>query len=323
MTSGGSLGRMKTSRTRFSLTPTLSRSTGRGSFSSKPGTRVGYLAGGVEDPIIPASRRPLTDSEITHLMPDFKTTCEDAARAGGAVLLDWAGRFAVREKGPADLVTEADFASQQVIRERLLSAFPDHGFVGEENGEDIRPEAAYRWIVDPLDGTTNYVHQLPQYSVSVALEHEGRIIAGTVFDPVADECFSAARGQGAFLNGRRLIVSRVRELPQALVAASFPACVRRDAQEIKDFIEVLLVAQAVRRMGSSALNLCYVAAGRFDAYWATETKTWDVAAGFLMIEEAGGVISNLQGAPYDLRKPRFVAAANEALQQQIIGVLGQ
>lgn len=239
------------------------------------------------------------------------------------MLLDWAGRFAVREKGPSDLVTEADFASQQVIRQHVLSAFPDHGFVGEENGENFRPDAPYRWIVDPLDGTTNYVHQLPQYAVSIALERQGRVVAGTVFDPVANECFTAAAGQGSFLNGRRLRVSNVNELSQALVAASFPAHVERDAQEIGDFIEMLLRAQALRRMGSSALNLCYVAAGRFDAYWATETKMWDVAAGFLMIEEAGGVISNLQGGPYDLHKPRFVAAANAALQQQIIAVLGR
>ena len=252
---------------------------------------------------------------------DYAKTCEEAARAGGAVLLDWAGRFGVREKGPSDLVTEADLASQEVIRSHLLGAYPDHGFLGEELAECLLPECPFRWIVDPLDGTTNYVHQMPQYSVSVALEGHGKLLAGTVFDPVANECFTAAAGEGAFLNGRRLRVSGVKQLSQALVSASFPANVQRGAREINDFVEVLLKAQALRRMGSSALNLSYVAAGRFDAYWATETKTWDVAAGFLLVQEAGGVVSNLEGGPYDLARPRFVAAANSQLQHELLTML--
>lgn len=255
-------------------------------------------------------------------MSDYLEVCEQAARRGGAALLEWVDRFAVREKGPSDLVTEADLASQQAIKEVLLGTFPDHAFLGEE---DIEPplDRPFRWIVDPLDGTTNYVHQLPQYAVSVALEHQGQLLAGTVFDPVSGECFTAAAGRGAYLNGKRLHVSQIETLDRALVVASFPAKVQRGAPEIADFVEVLLEAQALRRTGSAALNLSYVAAGRFDAYWATETKAWDVAAGFLLIQEAGGLVTDLTGGPYVLNRPRFIAAATAPLHARIVESLAR
>jgi myo-inositol-1(or 4)-monophosphatase len=253
-------------------------------------------------------------------MPDYLTTCEQSARAGGAVLLDWMDRFNVREKGPSDLVTEADLASQQVVSEHLLAAFPDHGFLGEE--AQPRPGgSAFRWIVDPLDGTTNYAHRLPQFCVSVALESKGRVLVGTIYDPLSKECFTAAAGQGAYLNGSRLAVSQVTQLPTALAAVSFPARVPRGSPLITDFIEVLHQAQAVRRMGSSALNLAYLAAGRLDAYWATDTKIWDVAAGWLLVQEAGGVVTGLGGKPCDLEKPSFVAAATPELHRQMLATL--
>ncbi len=237
------------------------------------------------------------------------------------VLLDWAGRFAVREKGPADLVTEADLASQEVIREILLGAFPSHGFLAEENLSLPSRQEGLRWVVDPLDGTTNYVHGLPIYAVSIALEQSGKLLAGTVYNPVADECYVAAHGQGAQLNGQPLNVSQTTELDQALVAASLPAKVRRDDQDLADFLEVTLRCRAVRRMGSSALNLCYLAAGRFDAYWARNTKAWDIAAGLLIVSEAGGVVSSLDGGKPDLSRPQFIAASTPALHRQISQVL--
>ncbi len=254
-------------------------------------------------------------------MPDFLPLCEQAARAGGAVLLDWMDRFEVREKGPSDLVTEADLASQKVIRELLLNVFPSHGFLGEE-GADERGDGAYRWIVDPLDGTTNYAHRLPQFCVSVALEKAGELIVGTVFDPLSGECFTAQKAAGAFLNGRPIRVSGVTQLANALAAVSFPARVERGSPLIQDFIEVLHRAQAVRRMGSSALNLAYLAAGRLDAYWATDTKIWDVAAGWLLVQEAGGVVTGLGGVPRDLAHPHFVSAATQQLHGQMLATLG-
>lgn len=253
-------------------------------------------------------------------MSQFLFLCEQAARAGGKVLLEWMDRFEVREKGPSDLVTEADLASQKVIRELLQNAFPSHGFLGEE-GVDDGGDGVYRWIVDPLDGTTNYAHRLPQFCVSVALEKTGELLVGTVFDPLSGECFTASAGGGAFLNGRPIRVSGVTQLAKALAAISFPARVPRGSPLIQDFIEVLHQAQAMRRMGSSALNLAYLAAGRLDAYWATDTKIWDVAAGWLLVQEAGGVVTGLGGAPRDLSHPHFVAAATPQLHDQMLATL--
>lgn len=254
-------------------------------------------------------------------MADFLTLCERSARAGGQVLLDWRGRFEVREKGPADLVTEADCASQEAIRDVLLSAFPEHGFVSEESDAPLNPGAEYCWVVDPLDGTTNYVHQVSHYAVSIALLYRGRPTVGVVFDPVHDEAFCAERGQGAFLNGRAIRTSQVGDMSEALVAASFSAKVRADSPEIDQFVAVLLNCQAVRRTGSAALNLAYVAAGRFDAFWAMSTRAWDVAAGVLLVEEAGGVVTRLDGGSFDLKLPHPLAGANKHLHGKIRALL--
>jgi myo-inositol-1(or 4)-monophosphatase len=244
-------------------------------------------------------------------------TARRASRLGGDVLKSWAGRFAVREKGRADLVTEADLASQEAVYNAIMSEFPDHGFLGEEEGKSIEGRDGYRWIVDPLDGTTNYVHGLAQFAVSIGLERYGKPLVGAVYDPSADECFSAAAGLGAWVNDHRIRTSDVTELGQALVAVSFPPAVRRTDAAIDEFLTVMEATQAVRRMGSSALNLCYLAAGRIDAYWAKDTKTWDVAAGFLLVDEAGGTLTNYEGGPAELNRPKFVAAATPELHREL------
>jgi len=251
-------------------------------------------------------------------MRDHVSICADAARAGGRVLLDWIGRFQVKEKGPADLVTDADFASQEAVKRVLTAACPRYGFIGEETGLTRDNSLEYHWIVDPLDGTTNYVHQLPGWAVSVGLEQRGQIIAGAVYDPIADECFTGSADQGAFLNGKRIRTSSITQLPQALVAVSFAAKVHRESPEIQEFLKVVIEAQAVRRLGSAALNLCYVANGRFDAYWAGETKIWDVAAGILFVQEAGGKVSSLDGGPFSLERPRFLATGTTELHQAML-----
>ena len=255
------------------------------------------------------------------LITQFGEVCQKAARAGGAVLLDWAGRFNVREKGPSDLVTDADFSSQEVIRDTLLAAFPDHGFLAEENEQIAGRGDGYRWIVDPLDGTMNYVHGMPNFAVSIALEQRGEVVVGTVLDPTNGECFSAAKNRGAYLNGRRLSVSAAAGMTQALIAVSFAAHVRRGDREINEFIEVMLRSQGTRRMGSSALNLCYLAAGRFDGYWSKSTKIWDIAAGALLVTEAGGVITDFDGGPLAIARPQFVAAATPQLHRELCDVL--
>jgi myo-inositol-1(or 4)-monophosphatase len=254
-------------------------------------------------------------------MTDYLKTCEHAARSGGQVLLDWVGRFAAREKGPADLVTEADLASQEVIREILLSAYPEHGFLGEEGESTGAEKAEYRWLVDPLDGTTNYVHQIPHYCVSIALERRGQLICGTVFDPVSGECFTAVHGGGAHLNGRKIAASAAVDFSQAVAAVSFPPKVQRGSRALNEFNRAVEVFQSIRRTGSTALNLCYLATGRFDAYWGGDTKAWDVAAGALIVQEAGGVITDYTGKSLDLDHPQFAAAATAPLHAKLLDLL--
>jgi myo-inositol-1(or 4)-monophosphatase len=176
--------------------------------------------------------------------------------------------------------------------------------------------------VDPLDGTTNYVHQVPIYSVSVALEEAGEVIAATVLNPVQGQCFTATAGGGAFLNGQRLQVSGVQRLGDALVAVSFGARPAPESEEVDRFLRILPRCQAIRRFGSAALNLCYLAAGMIDAYWGTKTKAWDIAAGVLLIREAGGVVTGIDGEPFDLAVPRFAAAASEPLHEELVQRLG-
>ncbi len=263
-------------------------------------------------------------------MPDFLSVCVEAARAGGKVLLDWQDRFQAREKGPKDLVTEADVAAQETIRGVLLRTFPDHDFLGEEEAAErkaaglppIPPRRGdYRWIVDPLDGTANYVHRLQTFAVSIALERAGELVCGCVLDPIANECFTAARDRGAHLNGQPIRVSPCQRVEQAMVAVSFSPNVPRGSIEITRFVEVLHAAQAVRRLGSAALNLCYIAAGRLDVYWATSVQAWDIAAGALIVREAGGVVTNLEGGPLDLERAELTASATHPLHDEVMQLL--
>ena len=263
-------------------------------------------------------------------MSDYLRVCEKAARKAGAVLLDWQGRFKVQEKGPADLVTEADLAAERIIRETVLTAFPDHEFVGEEDthsnetgwGRIGQPEG-FRWVVDPLDGTTNYVHSLAQFCVSIALEHGGEIIVGTIFDPVSGNCYTAESGNGAFCNGDPISVSNVSCLKDSLASVSFPASVDSEAVEVSRFLRMLPHCQAIRRIGSTALNLCYLASGQLDVYWTTSTKPWDVAAGVLLVREAGGVVTDIDGGPFQLATGRFATACGESLHSQLIKCLAE
>ena len=271
--------------------------------------------------------------------PDPLAVCEAAARAGGAVLREWAGRFAVSRKGPRDLVTEADYAAQREIRRVVLEAFPDHGFVGEES-EDGRPRPASgelghsgtgtRWIVDPLDGTTNYVHGFPAYCVSVGLARDDEILVGVIYDPLRDECFSARRGGGAFLDGRPIRAADVRDPGDAVVAVGFPAHVERDSPAVADFLAVVPRVQSIRRTGSTALNLAYIACGRLHAFWVRRIACWDVAAGIVIAREAGAVVVPFRRplgtagdgpAPIPLDDPALVAASTPALAAALRALL--
>jgi myo-inositol-1(or 4)-monophosphatase len=250
-------------------------------------------------------------------------TCEAAARAGGRELMSWRGRFVAREKGITDFVTDADLASEEAIRRVIAARFPDHAFIGEEQPPDKWPDSAGQmtWIVDPLDGTTNYVHGYPHYAVSVAVARGSDVLAGVIYDPLTDKCFAARTGIGAWCNGDRLKTTAVTEVGASLVAISLPAHVRRDSQDLSDFVEAAQVCQGVRRSGSAALNLAYVASGALDAFWATHIHPWDVAAGVLLVREAGGVVTARDGSEFDLWHPDFLAAAGQELHDRLLKAL--
>ena len=248
-------------------------------------------------------------------------TCETAVRAGGEQLLAWRGRFYAREKADRDLVTDADLASQEAIRRVILSVFPDHGFLGEESPNLRELSRPACWIVDPLDGTTNYVHDFPFYAVSVAVAQEGRLAAGAIFDPLREELFLAAAGWGAKLAGRSIGPSCTTELEAALLAVSFPAKMHLEMPDVKAFLQAAPRCRAVRCSGSAALNLAYVACGRLDAHWAFETHPWDSAAGVLLVQEAGGVATSVLGKDYDLASGDSLAAATPELHQNLLPLI--
>jgi myo-inositol-1(or 4)-monophosphatase len=270
----------------------------------------------------PSSEPPrLLPIRAMHDLAELRFSCELAARAGGAALLAWRGRFVASEKKARDLVTDADLASQAAVARVLAERHPDHALLGEESPDAVPPDRGYCWIVDPLDGTTNYVHGFPCYAVSVAVACDGRLLAGVVFDPLAEECFSAAVGCGATLNGQRLRVSDVQRIDHALVAVSLPPQLRRDSPDLLSFLQTAPLCQAIRRTGSAALNLAYVASGRLDAHWAHEIHAWDAAAGVLLVQESGGVCTNVAGAPFQLAAPHYLAAANRHLHAQLLPLI--
>jgi myo-inositol-1(or 4)-monophosphatase len=241
-----------------------------------------------------------------------------AAERGGAMLEGWRRHFAVRQKGRFDLVTDADLAAQDAIQSVLREHFPHHAFLGEEGGpadaaEDGRPT----WVVDPLDGTTNYVHGYPFYAVSIGLEVTGEPVLGVVLDPVRDELFRAARGQGAWLNDVRLATSPAAGLEEALLCVGFPPDLRGQEHALEAWRHFSLNARSLRRTGSTALNLAYLAAGRCDGFWSYQIHPWDVAAGLVLVREAGGTVTRPDGGPYRLGV-RDLLASNGPLHPTLV-----
>ncbi len=246
---------------------------------------------------------------------EFLRAAVEAAKLGGDKLIEWMGKVDVSEKGPRDLVTQADFESQQAISDHLLGLFPEHEFLGEESTDKslVSTPGVFCWVVDPLDGTVNYVHQLNSFSVSIALRYGGETIVGVVYDPVIGEMFCAIAGGGATLNGKPISHSRCTDIEKALVVCSFSSSADRDHPEVERFLRVLGKAGSIRRLGSAALNLCFVACGRADAYWATGLNCWDIAAGWLILQEAGSVMKTIEGGDVDFFEPKFCAAATEKM----------
>lgn len=246
----------------------------------------------------------------------------DAAQEAGEILRHMLDRVVAREKSANDLVTDADIAAQQAIERSLLTRFPHHGFLGEESASSkTRTPSTWEWVVDPLDGTTNYAHGLRNFCVSIALMHHNRPFLGVILDPMANELFYAVQGRGAFLadassthaGHQRLATSQCESISKALVAVSFPPKLERSSPEIHHFLEILLHSQSVRRLGSAALNLCYVASGRLDAYVGGKLNIWDIAAASLIAAEAGVSLSGYDGSPFDPWNGQVVAAASRPL----------
>ena len=244
-----------------------------------------------------------------------------AAIDAGRLLRENLGRHNIVEyKGEIDLVTEMDREAESIIIARLTSESPEYSILAEER-EEVETNSPYQWIIDPLDGTTNYAHGYPVFCVSIALKYKDVVSFGVVYDPVHEELFVAERGKGATLNDRPIRVSETDSLSKSLLATGFPYDIRRSKENNLDhFCNFALKAQAIRRAGSAALDLCYVACGRFDGFWELKLKPWDVAAGYLIVEEAGGMVTDLKGNPFDIHSGEIVAS-NGRIHGEMIEVL--
>jgi myo-inositol-1(or 4)-monophosphatase len=241
---------------------------------------------------------------------------QELAREAGALLLSFFGKVAVEYKGEADLVTAADRASEKLIVERIRRQWPAHDLLGEE-GSRTETGSDYRWYIDPLDGTTNFAHGYPVFCVSLALEYKQERIAGVVYDPSRDEMFAAEKGSGAQLNGRPIRVSKVPRLKESLIATGFPSHKRHKNPNIHFYHQLTLRSHGVRRAGSAALDLCYVACGRYDAFWEFNLNSWDTAAGVLLVQEAGGAVTDFSGGPFAIES-RQVLASNTLLHPELL-----
>jgi myo-inositol-1(or 4)-monophosphatase len=259
-----------------------------------------------------------------HIVNDAEKILEVAVRAAreaGDVLRSWSHRFTVSEKGPSDLVTEADLAAQSAIVNVITSTFPDHDLLGEENLTERRGSTGYRWIIDPLDGTSNYVHGFPYFGVSIGVEFDGRALVGVIFDPNRDELFTAAAGSGSRLNDSQIRPSRASRLSDAFLVASLPRRAGPEDAAIRRFLNAMPVSESVQRTGSAALNLAYVACGRIDAFWSSSLKPWDMAAGALIVTEAGGKVTALNNSSFDVERPEILATNGTELHAAVVGLL--
>jgi myo-inositol-1(or 4)-monophosphatase len=247
----------------------------------------------------------------------------DTARDAGQLLLEKFGRkIEISKKGEINLVTEADLASEALIIERIKSYFPKHSILAEESGNAVVTNGSnkWKWVIDPLDGTTNFAHGYPCFCVTLALEHNGEVVIGVTFDPTRNELFAAEKGKGSTLNNKPIRVSETDELVNALIVTGFPYDFKDRDEFGRHFSEFLLRSRGVRRDGSAAIDMAYVACGRFDGFWEEGLNPWDVAAGYLLIEEAGGRVSYYDGSAFSIYSPP-VCASNGLLHSQMTDIL--
>ena len=248
----------------------------------------------------------------------------DACKSAGGLLLDYArSGFQVEHKNAIDLVTDADRGAEQCIVDHIRAHFPTHSTLAEERGIDAPLTSRYQWIIDPLDGTTNFAHRFPVYAVSIGVEWNGRGVVGVVYDPTRDELFTAEAGRGAYLNGHPMTVSNTTQLDGALMVTGFAYDIRDTADNnLNHFARFALKAQGVRRTGSAALDLCYVAAGRFDGFWEVKLSPWDMAAGVVILRAAGGRVTDLRGHEHSIYQSEVVAS-NGRIHDEMLAVISE
>src|SRR5215218_5255517 len=258
---------------------------------------------------------------VDMVLDDYAPHAAQIARDAGQILRDGFGQpHDVRFKSTIDLVTEADQAAEDLIADRLRALCPEHDLLCEEGSVGLSVGATYRWVVDPLDGTTNFAHGLPTFAVSIALEETGVSVLGVVYDPMREELFLARRGGGATLNGAPIRVSNIDRLIASILATGFSYDFERRAQQAEVWRDFLTRVQAIRQTGSAALNLCYIAAGRLDGYWERGISPWDVAAGAVIVTEAGGTVSDMRGGQFR-SDGREILASNGNLHGKLLDVI--
>jgi len=251
---------------------------------------------------------------------NFKKVAIDAALKAGQYIKKNIGKVkSVRYKGEINVVTEIDKASEGIIVDTIRRAYPEHSFIAEEKKYATK-DKDFTWVIDPLDGTTNFLHGFPFFCVSIALEHRGEIAAGVVYDPTRDELFHAELGKGAFLNRKRIHVSKITKLKKALLSTGFAYNMRRVRNNIDNFSRLIKASQAVRRAGSAAIDLCYVACGRFDGFWELYLHPWDTAASLLLVEESGGKVTKWDGSKYSIYDTEILAT-NSKIHSQMMRIL--
>lgn len=262
---------------------------------------------------------PLSSNEIE----DLTQTAIQAVRQGGAILQDYAKKdFSIHSKGQAiNLVTEADLQSEKAIIQSIQNTFPDHQILSEEQGLQDIPQHPIKWIIDPLDGTINFAHGFPMYNVSIGVEYQGTCVIGVIHDPTRDELFVGQQGRGATLNGAPIQVSATPKLAEALLVTGFAYDIHTAADNnLKEFCAFAVRARGMRRTGTAAIDLCYIACGRFDGFWELQLNPWDTAAGKVIVEEAGGKITNYAGEPYSIYG-KTILATNGHIHQEMVEVL--
>ncbi len=249
-------------------------------------------------------------------------TAIEAAQLGGIILTDYSRKgFEIQKKSQINLLTEADLASEKAIVEKISLAFPSHQILAEEKGLQTKSENPYKWIIDPLDGTTNFAHGFPMYNISIGVEYKGTIIVGVVLDPTRNELFVAKKGNGATLNNSPIHVSTTPSLSEALLVTGFAYDIHTVADNnLKEFCAFSLHARGMRRTGTAAIDLCYIACGRFDGFWELKLNPWDTAAGTLIVEEAGGKVTNYKGEPFSIYGQDLVAS-NGLIHDEMVGTL--